>query len=361
MVGLASSGVSIALRDENTWRIVAASGTPPALVNELEDLTDFLSSRESPVYLGPEGGEQSIYGAILRGRQIAVAAPLRWNSELLGTILVSPPRDLLPYRKQELNFIQRICDHASASIHNARLTEELLRSERHATLEWIATGLMHSVGRPMTIISRSTQRITRHGDLPGMFAEFVEDVRLASQEILQGLEQLRTYATTGQLGRSSPQPAQSIVERAVRVALRLHSGAELAVRPTADLPLLFHAEEIHRVVVSLLDNALIATKPGDPMPEIRAISRSGSLLLEIEDFGCGMSPSVLARATQAFFTTRREEGGSGIGLLDAKTTIERLGGQFELESVDGEGTKATIILPAHLTVDTSTPGLEHLQ
>ena len=359
--GLAASGISVALRDEDTWRIVAASGSPPTLVRELEDLTSFLSSRDTPVYLGPEGGEQSIYGTILRRRQIAVAAPIRWDGQFLGTILVTPPRNLLPYRKQEINFIQRICDHAAAAIHNARLTEELLRSERHVTLESIATGLMHSVGRPMTIISRSTQRITRHGELPKHFAEFVEDVRLASRETLQGLEQLRNYAATGQLGRSSPQPAQAIVDRAVRVVLRLHHDAELAVRPAADLPLVFHADEIHRVIASLLDNALIATGPGDLMPEIRVIARAGSLLFEIEDFGCGMSPSILEQATQAFFTTRHEEGGSGIGLLDAKATIERLGGQFELESVDGEGTTATVRLPAHLTVDAGTPGLEYLQ
>jgi predicted RND superfamily exporter protein/signal transduction histidine kinase len=361
IVGLAASGISIALRSENSWRIVAASGTPPALVRELEDLTSFLASRDTPVYLGPEGGEQSIYGAILRGRQIAVAAPIRWDGQLLGTILATPPRDLLPYRNQEINFIQRICDHAAAAIHNARLTEELLHSERHETLEWLATGLMHSVGRPMTIISRSTQRIIRHGELTGNFAEFVEDVRLASQETLQGLELLRTYAATGRLGRSSPQPAQGIVERAVRVVLRLHHDAELAVRPTADLPLVFHADELHRVIASLLDNALIATGPGDPMPEIRVIVRAGALLFEIEDFGCGMSPSILEQATQAFFTTRREEGGSGIGLLDAKATIERLGGQFELESIDGEGTTATVCLPAHLTVDAGTRALDHLQ
>ena len=54
-------------------------------------------------------------------------------------------------------------------------------------------------------------------------------------------------------------------------------------------------------------------------------------------------------------------GGSGIGLLDAKTTIERIGGNFLLQSVEGRGTTATIVLPAHLSLVPTTPGLDHLQ
>lgn len=362
MVGLASSGVSVALHDSQGWRIVAVGGSPPPLLDELEDLTAFLTTRVSPVYLGPEGGEQSPSAAILRGRKIAVSAPVLWNEKVIGAIFVSPPRDLLPYRRQEINFIQRVSGHAAMAFQNIRATEELLRVERNATLEWTATGLMHSVGRPMTIIARSTQRIAaRAGEHSDAITEFIEDVRLASQEVLEGLEQLRSYAATGRLGRNSPQPAEGVVERAVRVALYLHEDAELAIRPAADLPLVFHPEELHRVITSLLDNALHATMPSDPMPEIRVSARTGKLKFEIEDFGCGMAPSVLERAAQAFFTTRRDEGGSGIGLLDAKTTIERIGGNFLLQSVEGRGTTATIVLPAHLSLVPTTPGLDHLQ
>ena len=254
-----------------------------------------------------------------------------------------------------------MCGHTAAAIHNARLTGELLRAERYATLEWIATGLMHSVGRPMTIIARSTQRIAKRSELPEGFSDFVEDVRIAAQETLDGLEQLRTYSATGHLGGSSPQPAQSIVEHAVRVVSRLHEGAEFVVRPAADLPLVLHGEDLQRVLTSLLDNALNATSQGDPIPEIRVSTRAGNLRFEIQDFGCGMCSSVLQRAAQPFFTTRRDLGGSGIGLLDAKTTIERIGGHLDLESIEGEGTTAAVVLPAHLCVHASTRGLDHLQ
>lgn len=361
MMGLASSGVSVALYDNGVLRIIAASGSAPALVDDLDELAGFLTARTSPVYLGPEGGEQNYYGAMLRGREISVVAPIRWNEELMGAALVSAPRDLLPYRKQEINFIQRICRHAAAAINNARLTSELLHAERFATLDWIATGLMHSVGRPMTIIARSTQRISQHVEVPEAFTEFLEDVRLASNETLQGLEQLRTYASTGRLNRSSPQPTQVMIERAVRVASRLHGGAGIAIRPAAELPLVLHGDDLQRVVTSLLDNALNATGPDDPMPEIRATFGAGTMRLEIVDFGCGMSASVLGRATEAFFTTRREDGGSGIGLLDATSTIERIGGQLKLKSSVGEGTSVTIVLPVGCTVDPYTPGLNHIQ
>lgn len=361
MKGLGSSGVSFAVRDKNAWRIVAASGSPPAVVEELESLTEFLSMRESPVYLGPEGGERNLYGAILRGREVAVAAPLHWSDQLVGAVLISPPRDLLPYRAQEINFVQRICRHSAAAIHNANLTNELLHAERSATLDWIAAGLMHSVGRPMTIIARSTERISARLEDSSIFSEFLEDVRLASEETLQGLQQLRTYAATGRLSRTSPQPAQSVVERAVRVASRLHDGALITIRPTADLPLVLHGEELQRVIISLLDNALNATAKGDARPEVKVSSGAGRLKFEVIDFGSGMPPHILERATEAFFTTRDNLGGSGIGLLDAKSTINRIGGDFRLNSVEGQGTTATVTLSARHAIDPSTPGIEYLQ
>jgi predicted RND superfamily exporter protein/signal transduction histidine kinase len=361
LVGLASSGVSVALRSDIAWRVVAASGSPPNLADGLEELASFLSTRTAPVDLGPEGGEQGSYGSILRSREVAVAASIIWNEQLLGTILVSPPRDLLPFHDEEINFIQRICHYASVAIHNVRITEELILLERSETQELIARRLMHSVARPMAIIAQSTKRYAMRGAPPEELEDFLEDVRLASQETLDGLDQMRTRAVSNRLGRSSPQSAQGIVERAVQIVSRLHGGANFVVRPTADLPLVLHSEEIRRVITSLLDNALIATESGDLMPEIRITSRAGIVRFEVEDFGCGMSPDVLDKATQAFFTTRRHEGGSGIGLLDARMTVETLGGQFELESREGKGTTATIWIPARLSVPTNSQGLEHVQ
>jgi two-component system sensor histidine kinase RegB len=58
-----------------------------------------------------------------------------------------------------------------------------------------------------------------------------------------------------------------------------------------------------------------------------------------------MSPEILARADQPFFTTKEPGSGMGLGLFLARTTVERLGGSFRIRSVVGTGTMVTVALP----------------
>lgn len=65
----------------------------------------------------------------------------------------------------------------------------------------------------------------------------------------------------------------------------------------------------------------------------------------VRDPGVGMSPQTLARATEAYFTTRRDRGGSGLGLAGAQAFARGAGGALKLVSKPGRGTTATIYLP----------------
>jgi len=64
------------------------------------------------------------------------------------------------------------------------------------------------------------------------------------------------------------------------------------------------------------------------------------------DNGCGMTPDIRRRAFDPFFTTRRDDGGTGLGLHIVYSIVtSRLGGQIQLESEPGEGTRVRMILP----------------
>jgi signal transduction histidine kinase len=65
----------------------------------------------------------------------------------------------------------------------------------------------------------------------------------------------------------------------------------------------------------------------------------------VKDPGVGMSPQTLARATQPYFTTRKGQGGTGLGLASVKAFAEAAGGALQLVSAEGRGTTATIYLP----------------
>jgi signal transduction histidine kinase len=71
------------------------------------------------------------------------------------------------------------------------------------------------------------------------------------------------------------------------------------------------------------------------------------VLIEVGDTGSGMTPDQLGRLFDRFYRGPGEDGraGFGLGLPITKEAVEAIGGRIEIESVHGQGTTATIMLP----------------
>jgi signal transduction histidine kinase len=122
--------------------------------------------------------------------------------------------------------------------------------------------------------------------------------------------------------------------KGVSVSLAVEGGPETVV---------VDAFQLKHAVLNLVLNALQATPKGGAIA-IEAGGDDRALEIRVRDGGEGMSEGVLPRAFDAFFTTR--EGGTGLGLPIARRIVEAHGGTLDLQSREGEGTLATLSLPA---------------
>jgi signal transduction histidine kinase len=109
-----------------------------------------------------------------------------------------------------------------------------------------------------------------------------------------------------------------------------------------------NAQRLEQVIVNLLLNACQSLP--DRRCAIRVSSRSSGdgreVMVEVRDEGAGISPDVLGRLAEPFFTTRQSSGGTGLGLYVSRKIVEEHGGTLVLESEPGRGTKAVVTLPA---------------
>lgn len=69
-------------------------------------------------------------------------------------------------------------------------------------------------------------------------------------------------------------------------------------------------------------------------------------MVEVQDEGIGIAPEDLGKVAELFFTTRRNSGGTGLGLYVSRRIIEEHNGTLALESETGRGTRAVVYLPA---------------
>jgi polar amino acid transport system substrate-binding protein len=105
-------------------------------------------------------------------------------------------------------------------------------------------------------------------------------------------------------------------------------------------------QRLEQVIINLLLNACQAL-PDRQCPIRVKIGREGEwAVVRVSDGGVGIRPELLAQITDPFFTTRREQGGTGLGLSVSSRIVEEHGGTIHFESNPGTGTCVTVTLPA---------------
>ena len=108
-----------------------------------------------------------------------------------------------------------------------------------------------------------------------------------------------------------------------------------------------NGQRIEQVVINLLVNACQAMD--DHRKPLRIITggdgNAAFLFVKVQDAGIGMPPEVVKRATDPFFTTKRDRRGTGLGLSISDTIIRDHGGRLEFDSLPGQGTTVTAWIP----------------
>ncbi len=107
---------------------------------------------------------------------------------------------------------------------------------------------------------------------------------------------------------------------------------------------------IERTALNIITNAIGAMDKGGKLT-VDISARNGDVTFRVADNGPGMSPEVLSRVFEPFFSVRPAEEGSvvratGLGLAVSKRLVERSGGRIEIESEQERGTTVTVSLPA---------------
>jgi polar amino acid transport system substrate-binding protein len=172
-----------------------------------------------------------------------------------------------------------------------------------------------------------------------------------AQRIKRIVNDLKDFARRDDTGDRTCIDLNSVVQTSLRLVeptIR-KATSHCRVHLADDLPqILGNAQRIEQVVVTLLLNACQALPaPDRGITVATAYNRStDNIILTIRDEGVGIAAEHLPRLTDPFFTTKRESGGTGLGLSVSAGIINEHGGQLSFESTPGVGTTVILTLPA---------------
>ena len=167
-------------------------------------------------------------------------------------------------------------------------------------------------------------------------------------ELVQSFKQVS--ADRGQLHRRSFDAGELIEQILSHLQRKLQErDIRLNVRCEPDLAMDSYPGALGQVLTNLVINSMTHAFPsgrtGAVDVKLRAVG-SDHVELLFSDDGCGMSPDVKRQAFDPFFTTRRREGSTGLGLHIVYNIVAvRLGGRVRLDSAPEAGTTVQLVLP----------------
>ena len=249
-----------------------------------------------------------------------------------------------------------------------RLAAELQESLKLESLGLTIAGIAHDLNTPIGIaltasshmkktldqMNASAQEDTVTGQTIAKWAEGLERIRnLVQGNLGKAADLVRSFKqTTADVSRVEWRKIQlqAFLESLLISVSPLMRRAHCDVTLSAPEHLSIQTEpgSLSQVITNLLLNASVHAFDGleDRRIKIMVTAGADTIVISVADNGNGMSNEAIANAFTPFFTTRRGQGGSGLGLFSSRRVVENtLGGRLSFESTSGLGTTFKIELP----------------
>ncbi len=231
-----------------------------------------------------------------------------------------------------------------------RLEQELLHSERLASIGRLAAGVAHEVGNPVTGIACLAQDLKYESDAPDV-QETAAQILGQTERITRIVQSLVHFAHAGSTDGNEQQVVDlfECVEEAIHLLslqkdrTRVHYNNLMA----PDSLVTGDEQKLTQLFINLFSNARDASPPESPI-DIMAETLADKLVVHVRDYGHGIAPQHIARLFEPFFTTKPAGQGTGLGLSLVYSIVEEHGGHIDVRSPveDGMGTEFIITFPA---------------
>lgn len=263
--------------------------------------------------------------------------PLFFDKQLEGFIVLFGQintGEILTY--EDYDFMKMLARQSIAAVQGIRLTEKLSTTREMAAIGKVSTFVLHDLKNQVSGLSLMLDNAREYIDNPEFQQDMLETVDSTVVNMRGLIARLKNLKEKPEL-IVAPVDLKKVVQDAVNTAGGNINVTGTAVRIDAD------EEEIYRVILNLLINAIEATAGNVPVI-VDFGCKNGFAYVNVSDSGCGMSKEFIdSRLFKPFETTKKH--GFGIGLYQCRQIMDSHQGLISVDSKEGEGTTFSLQLP----------------
>jgi PAS domain S-box-containing protein len=246
--------------------------------------------------------------------------------------------------------------HAKAA--EARFQNQLILSDRMASVGTLAAGVAHEINNPLSYTAANVEtaieevRALSGGSASGRMKE-LEQMLLESREGLARVAKIvRGLKTFSRIEEERPAVIEigPVIELAINMAFNELRHRARLVKEFGKLPYV-EADDarLGQVFINLLVNAAHSfPEANTEVNEVRIVTSTdgeGRAVVEIRDNGSGIEKAIQSRIFDPFFTTKPAGIGTGLGLAISHNIVTGMGGEISVDSEPGGGTSFRVVLP----------------
>ncbi|MBJ2175563.1 GHKL domain-containing protein [Aureibaculum sp. A20] len=308
-----------------------------------------------------------------------------WAYLIFGLIAVGILRIYIAFRakklKRENKFLEEKVkertNELEASIEDLKATQsQLIQSEKMASLGELTAGIAHEIQNPLNFVNNFSEINVELIDemQEELKAGNNEEVIEISNDIKENQKKINHHGkradsiVKGMLkhsrntsGEKEPTNINAIADEYLRLAYHGLRAKDKSFNATLNTDfdesiglINVAGQDMGRVILNLITNALHAISPNSKTPEITvkdptiwiSTKKVGDqVIIKIKDNGSGIPKEIVDKIFQPFFTTKPSGQGTGLGLSMSYDIVRSHGGDLKVESQEGEGTTFTISIP----------------
>jgi two-component system NtrC family sensor kinase len=232
-----------------------------------------------------------------------------------------------------------------------RTQDQLIFSEKLASVGHLAAGVAHEIGNPLSAILGYLEILERRPELKPEDLDMLRRVKGEVDRIHRIIKDLLDFSRPQEEEREEVD-----LNRVIKEALRLmeiqkgFKGIQVELDLEDSLPCLHGSlNQVKQLLINLTLNAVDAMHGEGTLTLgtrlIHSADGSGEIEFSVKDTGAGISREDQRRIFDPFYTTKEPGKGSGLGLSICQRIVEGLSGRMELESETGKGTTFFIRIP----------------
>jgi signal transduction histidine kinase len=277
----------------------------------------------------------------------------QWRSvlgvALASGLIVLAAVGTLRKQKRELDLERQRALHKMERARDA----ELARANRMATIAALSSGIAHEISTPLGVISGRMEQLQAALQGQERYERVAATISAQVNRIDQIMRGFLAFAR-GEAPILTLRTANEVARNAVKLVQYRFTIADVVLdfHPCTNekLPIACEPALFEQALIDILINALEASSPRQRVT-LSVHYDQGSVAFVVLDEGIGISESVVARATEPFFTTKAGKGGSGLGLAIAKEILTHHRGEITFglrQTTEGSmqpGTRVTVQLP----------------